>query len=309
MLKTIKHGSEGVLVKVAQYLTGHAARKNASGIFDANFVAHICSWQKKNNLAPDGIIGPKTWAVIAEHAPLCTTSKNSKSATTCAIQILLNAGLTVDGEYGSKTKKAVAAFQSSKGLYADGKCGEKTWKALLEVEATADKPAQAGKFKQPVDYKQYDSKWAAKIYSATGSKSQTMKSSACGPSSAADVVATLKDSSVTPWTLAQLYMQAGFRTKNSGTAWGAFKWTANKYGFSKFIQTSSLTTLKACLDAGGYVVCSMGPGYWTKGGHFICAWKYDNTYIYCNDPASSKRTKQKQSDFVKQRKQFFCFYP
>lgn len=309
MLKTIKHGSEGALVKVAQYLTGYAARKNASGIFDANFVAHICSWQKKYDLTPDGIIGEKTWAVIADKAPLCTTSKNSKSAATCAIQILLDAGLTIDGVYGSKTKKAVAAFQSSKGLTADGKCGDKTWAALLGVAGTVAKPAQTGKFKQPVDYKQYDSKWATKIYSATGSKSQTMKSSACGPSSAADVVATLKDSSVTPWTLAQLYMQAGFRTKNSGTAWGAFKWTANKYGFSKFVQTSSLATLKACLDAGGYVVCSMGPGYWTKGGHFICAWKYDNTYIYCNDPASSKRTKQKQSDFVKQRKQFFCFYP
>ena len=309
MLKTIKHGSEGFYVRIAQYMTDYTARGKASGIFDADFVAAVCTWQRNNNLTPDGIIGPDTWEKLADKAPLCTTSKNNKSAWTCALQTLLDAGLTIDGIYGSKTKKAVAAFQSSKGLSADGKCGPKTWKALVVGVAETSKPNTSSGFNKPVDYKQYDSKWATKIFSATGSKSQTMKSSGCGPTAAADVVATLKDSSVTPWTLAQLYMSAGFRTANSGTAWGAFKWTANKYGFSKFVQTSSLATLKACLDAGGYVVCSMGPGYWTKGGHYICAWKYDSTYIYCNDPASSSRVKQKQSDFVKQRKQFFCFYP
>lgn len=304
MLKTIRQGSKGNEVKVAQYLIGYAARKNASGIFDANFVAAVCSWQRSKGLTPDGVIGPNTWSKIAETAPLCTTSKNKTSAATCALQILLNANLSVDGIYGSKTKNAVAAYQSSKGLSADGKCGEKTWTALIVGVAV-----KTDEFKKPVDYKQYDSKWAKKQYSAIGKTSQTMKSSGCGPTSAADVVATLKDSSVTPWTLAQLYLKQGFRTANSGTAWSAFKWTAQKYGFSKFVQTSSLATLKACLDAGGYVVCSMGPGYWTSGGHYICAWKYDGTYIYCNDPASSKRTKQKQVDFMSQRKQFFCFYP
>ena len=309
MLKTIKQGSEGTLVKVAQYLIGYAARGNASGIFDANFVAAVCSWQRTNGLTPDGVIGKNTWTKIGSKAPLCTTSKNKKSAATCALQILLDAGLTADGIYGSKTKKAVAAYQSSRGLSADGKCGSKTWAALITGEsATASTTTSTG-FKKPVDYKQYDSKWATKIYSNHNSKQQTMKSSACGPTAAADIVATLKDSSVTPWTLAQLYMQNGFRTNNSGTAWDAFEWTAKKYGFSKFIETTSLNTLKACLDAGGYVVCSMGPDYWTKGGHFICAWKYDKTYIYANDPASSKRTKQKQSEFLGDRKRFFCFYP
>lgn len=313
MLTTIKHKQEGKLVKVAQYLVGHAARGKASGIFDADFVAAVVSWQRNHNLTPDGIIGEDTWARLAKEAPTCTTSKNSKSAATCALQILLDAGLTVDGIYGSKTKKAVAAYQSSKGLEADGKCGPKTWNALISGSAkkteSASTTTDSTGFKQPVDYKQYDSRWATKLYTSTGNKKQTMKSSACGPTSAADVVATLKDSSVTPYTLAQLYVANGHRAAYNGTAWSAFKWTAEKYGFSKFVETSSLATLKACLDAGGYVVCSMGPGYWTSGGHFICAWKYDKSYIYCNDPASSTRKKQKQSDFLKQRKRFFCFYP
>lgn len=305
MLNTIRQGSTGDLVKVAQYLTGYAIRGKADGIFHANFVAHVCAWQRTNGLTPDGVIGKNTWTKIATTALTCSTAKNKISATTCAIQILVD-GLTDDGIYGSKTKKAVAAYQASKGLNADGICGSKTWAALITGTATSN--ASNG-FEQPKDYKQYDIRWGSKIFSATGKRSQTMKSSGCGPTAAANVVATLKDSSVTPWTLAQIAMDKGYRTANSGTAWSFFRCIAGLYGFSKFVQTSSVATMKACLDAGGYVVASMGKGYWTKGGHYITPWKYEGGYIYCNDPASSKRKKQKESDFKSQRKQFFCFYP
>lgn len=306
MLKTIKHNSTGDAVKIAQYLTGYAQRKEASGEFDAGLVSKVCAFQRLHGLTPDGVIGPKTWDKLAEKAPTCSTAKNKTSAATCALQIALG-GLEADGVFGTMTKAAVVAFQAAKGLHADGVCGGKTWAALLTGEV-AKAPA-AGKFVKPKDFKQYDSRWGSKVYTSTGNKSQTMRNSGCGPTAAANVVATLKNSAVTPWTLAQIALDKGYRTANSGTAWGFFKYLASKYGFSKFVQTSSLATLKACLDAGGYVVCSMGPGYWTKGGHYITAWKYDGSYIYCNDPASSSRTKQKQSDFQKQRKQFFCFWP
>lgn len=310
MLKTIRHESKGDIVKVAQYLTGYARLKEASGEFDAHFVSHVTAWQRTNKLTPDGIIGPNTWAMIVKKAPMCSTSKNKTSAATCALQILLD-GPVPDGIFGSQTKKAVAAYQSAKGLAADGICGPKTWAALITGEAeTAAKPsATPGVFVQPKDFKQYDSKWGNKVYTSVGNNSQTMRNSGCGPTAAANVVATLKDSGVTPWTLAQIALKKGYRTANSGTAWAFFKHLASVYGFSKFVQTSGLSTLKACLDAGGYVVCSMGPGYWTKGGHYITAWKYDGGYIYCNDPASATRKKQKEADFVKQRKQFFCFWP
>lgn len=306
MLATIRHKDTGDGVKIAQYLTGYAERGKASGEFDADFVAHVISCQKKHGLTADGVIGSKTWRSIAAAAPLCSTAKNRRSRYACALQLLLG-GLDADGIFGSKTKKAVAAYQSAAGLTADGKCGTDTWTALI----TGDKPAvAAGKgFKQPVDYKQGDSRWGSKMYSSTGNKKQTMANSGCGPTAMADVVATLKDSSVTPYTLAELSVANGHRSASGGTAWSFFPFIQEKYGFSKLIESSTLASLKACLDAGGYVVCSMGPGYWTKGGHFICAWKYDDTYIYCNDPASSKRKKQKQSAFLKERKRFFCFYP
>lgn len=320
MLATIKHQDAGKTVVVAKLLTGYIKVKDRignidgyvknNGTYDADFTAYMVTWQTHHGITSDGITGPKTWEAIANTSPTCSTSKNRTSGYTLALQLLLGGNITPDGIYGSRTKAAVAVYQDSHKLQADGVCGPKTWNALIvgEAQVVPSEPS-TGKFVQPVDYKQGDSRWGKKMYSNHNDKSQTMANSGCGPTACADVVATLKDKSVTPWTLAQLAMEWGDRTRNSGTSWDFFKHVAKHYGFIKFVQSSSLDALKACLDAGGYVVCSMGPGYWTSGGHFICAWKYDNTYIYCNDPASSTRKKQKITDFMKQRKQFFCFYP
>lgn len=320
MLNTIKHGDTGNIVKAAQLLTGYADRKKASSQFDAGFVAHIVAWQGNHKLTSDGEIGAATWTAIASNAPTCSTSKNKTSSATHALQLLLDgASLKADGVFGSKTKAAVVAFQAASGLDADGICGPKTWSALIvgRSEASGGEAAGTstisthtpGTFKQPVDYKQADSRWGKKIYSNHNSSSQTMANSACGPTAMADILATWFGISITPWTLAQLAMQWGDRTTSSGTAWSFFGHIQSHYKIKKMVSTTSLATLKACIDAGGYVVCSMGPGYWTKGGHYICAWMYDSKNIYCNDPASSKRTKQKSTEFMKERKHFWCFYP
>lgn len=310
MLTTIRHKDTANLVMVAQYLTVYAARGKASGTFDADFVAHVCTWQKKHKLTPDGVIGPKSWAKMAEIAPLCTTSKNKKSRYTCALQILLDAGLEPDGIYGAKTKKKVAAFQATMNLTADGKCGTNTWAALItgeRAEAMGGVMPNMG-YKQPVDYKQGDSRWGSKMYSSTGNKKQTMANSGCGPTAMADVVATLIDKTVDPYTLALQSVANGHRSATGGTAWSFFPFIMEKYGFSKMVQTDSFAALQACLDNGGYVVCSMGPGYWTKGGHFICVWKVEDGYVYANDPASKSRKRQKIAAFKEQHKEYFCFY-
>ena len=325
-IETIRHQDSGKLVVVAKLLTGYlSVTKKVTDpdgfmeqhqLMDAGFVAHVLAWQENHGLTADGVIGPLTWAAIAKAAPTCSTSKNRISAPTLAAQILLDTNITTDAIYGSRTKNAVAVYQSSKGLKADGICGQKTWAAILatgtdgasggDTEPTVT--PTPGTFVQPPDFKQYDSRWGKKRYS-THTNSQTMANSGCGPTAAANVVAALKDNTVTPWTLAQLAMAWGDRTYNSGTAWSFFKHLMTEYNFTKMVQSASIDALKACLDAGGYVVCSMGPGYWTSGGHFITAWKYDASYIYCNDPASAKRKKQEIKQFMKERKQFFCFYP
>lgn len=237
---------------------------------------------------------------------LPTLRKGSKGDDVCLLQTTLNeqgydCG-TPDGIFGKKTQAAVKAFQKAKGLKVDGIVGRKTWTALGLME-----PEPEPTFIQPPDFKQYDSRWAKKMYSSHGDKKQTMRSSGCGPTAMADIVAEWWDKDATPWTLAQKSLEWGTRTYDSGTSSTFFRKCHEYYG-GKYQTSSSMDTLKQCLREGGYVVACMGKGYWTSGGHYICVWKYDDDYIYANDPASSSRKRQKTADFQKQRKGYYCFW-
>lgn len=327
MLATIRHNDKGDLVKVARYLMGNAARNVADGTFDATLVSFVCSWQSNNGLTSDGVIGPKTWTKIAEKAPTCSTAKNKTSAATCALQILLG-GLTVDGVFGTKTKNAVAAFQSAKGLKADGICGPKTWAALIGKTESgtgttggdssgtgAGQTTSGGKtLNNCVHYLQWDKKWKNIKYS-THTSSQTIGNSGCGPSAMAMIMATFIDKAITPVEMCKLAVDNGFRTYNSGTAWGFFEFVFKKYGgFKKFVKTGSVETLIAALAQGALAVCSMNSNdnhFWTSGGHFITAIGFDDAgYIYANDPnKSSHPRKQKKDKFKSCMKQAFIFWP
>lgn len=273
MLSTIKQGSSGNLVKVSQYMSGYSRIKEASGEFDAAFFEHIKGWQDTQGLTPDGIIGPKTWTKLAEVAPTCSTTENKECAHVCAIQLILG-GLTVDGKYGNNTKKAVAAFQGANGMSTNGKMGPKTWKKLIELGGSSEGSGSSSEDipsggvvvnKKPVDYKQYDSKWGKVKYS-THTSSQTIANSGCGPTAMADIVATWWDKSITPKELCALSVANGYRTYDSGTAWGFFEFCAKKYKTAKFIQTSSIATLKSSLQKGAYAVVSFRKSKWTNGG-------------------------------------------
>lgn len=324
MLETIKHGDVGDLVKVAQYLTGYAKIKKASETFDADFVAHVCAWQSKNGLTPNGEIGDDTWKKIAALTPTCSTGKNKTSVYTCAVQILVG-GLTVDGIFGQNTKRGVSAFQASSGLVVDGICGPKTWSKLIagSEKTTVSTPSNTapvqtvsnGKvLNKCVHYLQWDPKWKNVKYS-THTTAQTIGNSGCGPSSMAMVMATFIDPSITPVEMCALAVKAGYRTYDNGTDWGFYGYIFNHYsGFSQYVPTSSVKTLKAGLAEGALAVCSMNSNdnhFWTSGGHFIVAIGYDsNGYIYANDPNNNTvPRKQKEDKFQSCMKQAFIFWP
>lgn len=308
MLPTIKHGDNGTNVKVAQLLTGF---EPADGEFSADFVAHLCAWQRDHALEPDGEAGPKTWTAIAQCAPTVSTKSHRYGEYAQAVQLLV--GCEADGIYGNKTKAAVAAWQAAAGLTPDGICGPKTWGALITGEKEP-----AGEFKQPPNFKQYDSRWAGNMYSNHGDKKQTMRSSGCGPSAMADVVAEWWDKSATPWTMAELSMKWGCRTYDSGTTGSFFKKCADLYKAKKYVTTANVNTAIECLRTGGYVIVCFGAGTkgkssyqkWTKGGHYCCLWKFEDDTFYVNDPArsSAKRAKGTKAEVQDARKGFYCFW-
>lgn len=125
-------------------------------------------------------------------------------------------------------------------------------------------------------YSQADSRWASKPYTVTNNKSQTMKSSACGPTSAAMVVSSSKGA-ILPTTMAQLFVDNGYRTKNNGTAWACWPFIADYFDFDEYYTTTSFSTMSSYLktdkDKDGiadyFVVASVGNGLFTTGGHYI----------------------------------------
>ena len=273
--------------------------------------------QKTLSLKVDGVAGPETLTSICNHLPEVKYGDISGSNYVKAVQALVST--KIDGKYGNSTRSNVIAFQATAGLDQTGNVDKNCWLALWDCPytkvataipqqtqtVTTDKGTNT---KKPVDYKQADKRWGKKSYTSCGNKNQTIANSGCGPTSMADILATWKDSRITPIETCDYSLKHGFRTKNSGTAWGFFKSIAAAYKFTKFVQTKSMATAREAIRSGALVVASMGPGYWTKGGHYICLWKTDGTYMYANDPASSVRKKQKLGKFEQERKQFFIFY-
>lgn len=125
-------------------------------------------------------------------------------------------------------------------------------------------------------YSQADSRWANKPYTSSGNKSQTMKSSACGPTCAAMIVSSSKGA-ILPTTTAQISVDNGYRTRDNGTAWSYWPFIADFFDFEKYHPTTSFSEMSGYLKtdknkdgvADYFVVASVGNGLFTTGGHYI----------------------------------------
>ena len=124
-------------------------------------------------------------------------------------------------------------------------------------------------------YSQIDSRWKNKLYTSTGNSSQTMGSSACGPTCSAMVVSSIKGT-ILPTEMADLYVKYGFRSANNGTYWSAFRWTADVFdiGYKEIYKLNDVCDL---LEENYMVISACGNGLFTTGGHFILIYGYEDT--------------------------------
>jgi peptidoglycan hydrolase-like protein with peptidoglycan-binding domain len=300
----IRKGNTGQAVRVLQFLFG---LKATSSKFDDALDKAIRAFQSRVKIKVDGICGPITWGKLAG-AQKTIRSGSRGNAVKAAQEIL---GVAVDGIFGPITAGAVKALQKAGGLKEDGVIGPVTWKYLLTVHdpAGAVKPPPA----QPIDFKQYDSRWAKLPYTVNpkASPPQTIKSSGCGPTAAADIVAALFNPKITPVEMCKAAVDRGYRTRSSGTSRAFFDWLATQYPFKDYKRTTNTSILTAALMSGkAWAVALMGPGHFTTGGHYICCYDYDqaNNYIHAHDPGSSTRKGASASVFSKERKEYFIYY-
>ena len=158
-------------------------------------------------------------------------------------------------------------------------------------DSTGNGLSLLGSYQGLTYYSQADSRWANVMFSSIGDSSQTMKSSACGPTSAAIIVSSSKGA-ILPTTMASLAVSNGYRTSNNGTAWAYFPFVADYFDFNEYYTTSSFNTameyLKTDKDNDGnadyYIVCSCGSGLFTSGGHYITLVANNDGTITVYDP-------------------------
>ena len=142
-------------------------------------------------------------------------------------------------------------------------------------------------------YNQADSRWANTSYTSSKNKTQTIKSSGCGPTSAAMVVSSSKGA-ILPKTMAKLFVDYGYRTKSNGTAWSAWSFVADYFNFKEYATTSNidkaLSYLKTDKNKDGvpdyFIVASCNYGLFTASGHYIVLVGYNGGTISVYDPYS-----------------------
>lgn len=134
---------------------------------------------------------------------------------------------------------------------------------------------QLGEYAGLTYYSQIDPRWKNKLYTSTGNSSQTMGSSACGPTCSAMIVSSIKGT-ILPTTMADLYVQYGFRSANNGTYWSAFRWTADVFDIG-YKEVQRLNDVCDLLEENYMVISACGNGLFTTGGHFILIYGYEDT--------------------------------
>lgn len=173
---------------------------------------------------------------------------------------------------------------------------------------------------KPVSYWQTDPRWKNKDYSAPGERT-TIGASGCGPTAMAMVLATWADPAVTPETECAWALAHGYKAPNQGTYYGYFAKAAARYGLncrmlngvSIYGNARSIFHEQAAkaLEAGGLVIACMGPGNWTRSGHYVLVWQIDGDTIRINDPASTleRRTAGSYALFCQQVKYYWIIDP
>lgn len=136
---------------------------------------------------------------------------------------------------------------------------------------------------------QFDPRWG---YFEYGGKEMAL--SGCGPTCLAMTILALTDEEdVTPDKIVTYSLENGHYVENVGTAWKLMDEFPTLYGLSVEHPTLKEASMKAALDEGKVLICSVKKGVFTAGGHFIVIYGYNESGFMVNDPkcvARSRRT-------------------
>lgn len=142
-------------------------------------------------------------------------------------------------------------------------------------------------------YLQYDSEWGKTAYG-----NGTIKRNGCCPTCLAMVFSYLCQQNIYP-TDVVAWAGNTYYVNGAGTAWSIFYPAAEQWGVSCTNIGKDEDAMIEALSSGNLIIASMGPGTFTKGGHFIVLTGItESGGIKVNDPndSSSKLHSKKEFD-------------
>lgn len=135
---------------------------------------------------------------------------------------------------------------------------------------------------------QWDERWG---YSQFGDS--IIGCAGCGPTCMAMVISGLTgDNKITPFAVSQYVEENGYYTYGEGTAWSAMSEAIEHYGIEAEEMSNVRDYVYESLEEGHPIICSVGPGDFTTGGHFIVLAGIKNGKIIVNDPNSVENSRK-----------------
>ena len=129
---------------------------------------------------------------------------------------------------------------------------------------------------------QWDKRWGYKEYSG-----DLFGLTGCGPTCLSMVTIYLTgDSSYTPEYMRNYAIENGYSVDGNGTAWTLFSEGAVDLGLDVTEIPLVESRVMDNLEVGNPIVCIMGPGDFTDGGHYIVFVGCEDGKIVVNDPNS-----------------------
>ena len=155
---------------------------------------------------------------------------------------------------------------------------------------------------------QWDPRWGYQPY---GSGS-CIGLAGCGPTCLSMALFYLTgDDKLTPDEIAEYSMDNGYYVEGTGTAWALMEDVPKLYGIGVTKLSAEESSIRAVLDNGGVVICSMGRGDFTTSGHYILIYGYDREGLLINDPNCVARSSRHWSfdDLKYQMKNIWAYMP
>ncbi len=138
---------------------------------------------------------------------------------------------------------------------------------------------------------QWDERWGYHRYG-----SSVLGVTGCGPTCLSMVAVGLTaNDAATPAAVADFSELNGHYVGGLGTSWDLMLTGAAAFGLNAEELPLSREAMSVALDAGRPLIVSLGPGDFTRSGHFVVITSYDAEGFIVNDPNSRLRSEERWS--------------